>query len=311
MDIISIIMASGKSAVDIALYTLIPVMVVMIIIMKYLENKGVLAKIVHVSAPFLRPFGLSGLSLFALIQLNFVSFAAPVATLAIMDRKGVSDRHLAATLAMLFAMGQANVLYPLAPLGLNWTLTVALSVIGGLFGGALTWHITGRGLSDCEVIPEEEDGPAVPVRKGLIPLINTSGAEAISLALGAIPMLILSLTVVGILRSAGVISMLEDGISPLLNYLHIPDVLVMPTLVKCLAGGTAFLGVVSDMLRDGRVSPHLLNVSGGWFLQTFDLPGIGIMLGAGWRVARVARFAVIGGLAGIILRTVLHYLIFN
>lgn len=35
MDVISIIMAAGKSSVDVALYTLLPIMVIMLIIMKY------------------------------------------------------------------------------------------------------------------------------------------------------------------------------------------------------------------------------------------------------------------------------------
>ncbi|EBQ5939712.1 nucleoside recognition family protein, partial [Salmonella enterica subsp. enterica serovar Enteritidis] len=35
MDVISIIISAGKSSVDVALYTLLPIMVVMLIIMKY------------------------------------------------------------------------------------------------------------------------------------------------------------------------------------------------------------------------------------------------------------------------------------
>jgi hypothetical protein len=38
-------------------------------------------------------------------KINFVSFAAPIATLAMMEQRGASDRHLAATLAMVFAIG--------------------------------------------------------------------------------------------------------------------------------------------------------------------------------------------------------------
>jgi spore maturation protein SpmB len=111
MDVISIIMAAGKSSVDVALYTLLPIMVIMLI-MKYLEVRGILDVIVRWVAPLLKPFGLTGMSAFALIQINFVSFAAPLATLSIMDKRGVSDRQMAATLAMVFAMGQGNVFYP-------------------------------------------------------------------------------------------------------------------------------------------------------------------------------------------------------
>jgi hypothetical protein len=42
------------------------------------------------------------------LQINFVSFAAPLATLTMMEQRGTSDRHIAATLAMVFAMAQAN-----------------------------------------------------------------------------------------------------------------------------------------------------------------------------------------------------------
>jgi sorbitol-specific phosphotransferase system component IIBC len=40
MDLIGIIMSAGKSSVDVALYTLLPIMVVMLMIMKYLEVRG-------------------------------------------------------------------------------------------------------------------------------------------------------------------------------------------------------------------------------------------------------------------------------
>lgn len=40
MDFISIIMSAGKTSVDVALYTLLPIMVVMLIVMKYLEDAG-------------------------------------------------------------------------------------------------------------------------------------------------------------------------------------------------------------------------------------------------------------------------------
>ena len=144
MDFISIIMSAGKTSVDVALYTLLPIMVVMLIVMKYLEVRGVLDVIVRWLAPLLKPFGLTGMSAFALIQMNFVSFAAPLATLAIMDKRGVSDRQMAATLAMLFAMGQGNVFYPLTPFGLHWLASIVISIAGGLCAAAVTWHVTGR-----------------------------------------------------------------------------------------------------------------------------------------------------------------------
>ncbi len=303
-------MSAGRSSVDIALYTLIPVMVVMMVMMKYLESVGVLAKLVNVVAPVLKPFGLTGLSLFALIQLNFVSFAAPVATLAMMEKKGASDRHLAATLAMLFAMGQANALYPLAPLGLHWLTTVLLSIVGGLAAGAVTWYLPGRRLASKEVISTDDAQVHAPQKAGLLSIINGAGGESIRLSLGAVPMLILSLTIVGIIKSVGGISLLEQALSPVMQTLNIPAVLIMPALVKCLAGGTAYLGVTTELLKNGHMSVETLNASAGWLLQTFDLPGVGIMLGAGFRVARIAHFAIPGALLGIALRGILHAIVY-
>lgn len=222
MDFISIIMSAGKTSVDVALYTLLPIMVVMLIVMKYLEVRGVLDVIVRWLAPLLKPFGLTGMSAFALIQMNFVSFAAPLATLAIMDKRGASDRQMAATLAMLFAMGQGNVFYPLTPFGLHWLASIVISIVGGLCAAAVTWHITGRRLSmvenaRAEALPEAEQNS-----QGIIAVINSAGADAIRLALGAVPMLILSLAIVGFMQAAGLIEMLQRLLMPLLLWLNIP-----------------------------------------------------------------------------------------
>ncbi len=41
-----------------------------------------------------------------------------MATLTMMDQRGTSDRHIAATLAMVFAMAQANATFPMLTMGL-------------------------------------------------------------------------------------------------------------------------------------------------------------------------------------------------
>lgn len=307
MDVIGIIMSAGKSSVDVALYTLLPIMVVMLIIMKYLEVRGILDIIVRWLAPLLKPFGLTGMSAFALIQINFVSFAAP---LAIMDKRGVSDRQMAATLAMVFAMGQGNVFYPLTPFGLHWLAAITISIVGGLCAAAVCWYATGRKLSivessRAEVLPESEQN-----NHGLIAVINSAGADAIRLALGAVPMLILSLTIVGLMQAAGVIEMLQRVLMPLLQWLHIPENFVLPALVKCVAGGTAYFGVISELAQQGKVTLSQINASAGLLIQTFDLPGIGIFLGVSSRFVRLFRFVAPAALIGIALRTVLHILVF-
>ena len=302
MDFISIIMSAGKTSVDVALYTLLPIMVVMLIVMKYLEVRGVLDVIVRWLAPLLKPFGLTGMSAFALIQMNFVSFAAPLATLAIMDKRGASDRQMAATLAMLFAMGQGNVFYPLTPFGLHWLASIVISIVGGLSAAAVTWHITGRRLSmvenaRAEALPEAEQNS-----QGIIAVINSAGSDAIRLALGAVPMLILSLAIVGFMQAAGLIEMLQRLLLPLLLWLNIP--------VNFVAGGTAYFGVISELVQQGKVTISQINASAGLLVQTFDLPGIGIFLGVSSRFVRLFRFAAAGAIAGIAIRTVMHLTLF-
>ncbi len=208
MDVISIIMAAGKSSVDVALYTLaLPIMVIMLIIMKYLEVRGILDVIVRWVAPLLKPFGLTGMSAFALIQINFVSFAAPLATLSIMDKRGVSDRQMAATLAMVFAMGQGNVFYPLTPLVCTgWPRSLS-RWSAAQCAAAVAWHVTGRRLSVAENPRAEALPNAEQNSQGILAVINSAGSDAIRLALGAVPMLILSLTIVGLLQGAGAIDL--------------------------------------------------------------------------------------------------------
>ncbi len=109
-------------------------------------------------------------------------------------------------------------------------------------------------------------------------MINSAGSDAIRPALGAVPMLILSLTIVGLLQGAGAIDLLQQLLKPLLSWLHIPQNFVLPALVKCVAGGTAYFGVISELIQQGKVTVDQVNASAGLLIQTFDLPGIGIFL---------------------------------
>nr|WP_318383781.1 nucleoside recognition domain-containing protein [uncultured Enterobacter sp.] len=309
MDIIAVIMAAGKASIDVVLYTLVPIMVVMLVIMKFLEERGVLDVIVRMTSPLLKPFGMTGMSIFALIQLNFVSFAAPLASLAIMEKRGASDRHLAATLAMVFAMGQGNVFYPLTPFGLHWGQALAISVLGGLAAATVTYHLTGRRLSQTSLSNEDETAPEKKSRAGLIAIINGAGSDAIRLSLGSLPMLILSLVVVGLLREAGAIDALTRWLTPVMTSVGLSPAYVLPALTKTLAGGTAYFGVVSELVQKGVISVQQINASAGFMIQTLDLPGLGIFLGLSPRFARLFRFALPGALVGVFLRTLIHTLI--
>lgn len=308
MDIlIDIILKAGRSAVELALFVLLPVMVVMLSLMRILEARGALDWLVARVSPLLRPFGLTGLGVFAALQINFVSFAAPLATLTMMEQRGTSDRHLAATLAMVFAMAQANASLPMLTMGLELMPTLAFSLIGGLLAAATTYYGFGRYLSASEATLDETlHHPVADNAKGVLDVINRAGAEAFKIAVGAIPMLVLSLVAVTTLRHFGAIDALTALLTPVLRLAGIDPVLILPALTKYLAGGTAMMGVMDEMRRAGQVSVQLLNQSAGFLISPFDLPGVAVLISAGRRVAAVWKPAALGACVGIAVRSLGH-----
>ena len=116
--------------------------------------------------------------MFAALQVNFVSFAAPIATLTMMEQRGASDRHLAATLAMVMAMSQANVLMPMTAMGLQFGLTLCMSLVGGLVAAAATYHLFARNLSCTEgVVDETLNHRIADDAKGVLDTINRAGPK--------------------------------------------------------------------------------------------------------------------------------------
>lgn len=309
--LVDIILKAGRSAVELSLFVLLPVMVVMLALMRILEARGVVDRLVAWLAPLLRPFGLTGLGVFAALQINFVSFAAPLATLTMMEQRGASDRYLAATLAMVFAMTQANTSFPMVTMGLHLGPTLLFSLLGGLAAAAATYYLLGRHLSATEAPMDETLQHRVAKDpKGVLDVINHAGAEAFKIAVGAIPMLVLSLVVVTALRQFGAIDLLTRGLTPLLVLLGIDPALILPTLTKYLAGGTAMMGVMDEMLRNGQASAALLNASAGFLIHPFDVPGVAVLISAGPRVARVWKVAALGACVGIGARTLGHALLY-
>lgn len=307
-DIAAIILKSGRSGVELALFVLLPVMIVMLSVMRLLESYNVLDFIAKFTAPILKPFGLPALGVFAMIQITFVSFAAPMATLAMMDRGGSPRRHIAATLAMVLGMAQANVTFPMAALGLNAPVTMGISVLCGLIGAAVTYHVFARNLPDRDdenemtVKHKEAEGP-----KGVLDVINKAGAEALKITVGAIPMLVLALVFVAIMREGGVMTFLEELLTPILNALNLPGSFIMAAITKMIAGGTAGMAVVKEFLDAGTMSVLQYNQLAGFLINPYDVAGIAVLISAGPKVAEVLKPALLGGAIAIILRTVLHY----
>ncbi|MGX4644413.1 hypothetical protein [Massilia sp. SYSU DXS3249] len=207
MELVDIAFKAGRSAVELALFVLLPVMVVMLFTMRLLESRGIMDWFVTRLAPILKPAGLTGLSVMAALQINFVGFAGPVATLAVMDRRGVSERHLAATLGMVMAMAQANVVFPAASMGLRVGSTLLFSLIGGLVASIAAYYVFGRDLPTIEAAAGPLPAlPGTETGSGILDIINRSGGEAFKIAVSVIPMLVLSLVIIAILQYFSVLS---------------------------------------------------------------------------------------------------------
>ena len=310
-EFITVVLEAGRAGVELGLFVVLPIMIVMLTIMRLLEAWGVLERLVDLISPLLKPFGLPGLGVFAMLQISFVGFAGPAATLAIMDRNGASRRHLAATLAMVLSMAQANVTFPMVAKGLNLPVTLLFSTIAGLVGAAVTYYVFARNLPERED-PHDElpEHPQATDTKSLIGIINHAGKEAYNIVIGAIPMLVLALVLVKLLQSMGVIDLLESLLSPVFELFGVSVNMLLPTITKYIAGGTAMMGVVSEFLNDGLMTVEEFNRLSGFWIHPFDLAGVAILISAGPRVTQVFRVALGGTIIAIAVRSLLHGLWF-
>lgn len=310
-EFIKIVLQSGKTALDLGLYVLLPVLVVMMAVMKVVEARGLLALVARLVQPLLRVFGIPGAGAFAIMQLLFVSFAAPLATLAIMEKDGTSRRRIAATLAMVFTMSQANVVFPMVAVGLNLGVILLTSLAGGLAAAALTYYLFARSAGDEEHPAEGFVAAAGKERKSTtLNLMIVGGQEAVQVIIGAIPILILAIFLVNILKTTGAIALVETALSPLFALIGFPAVAVLPLATKYLAGGTAMMGVALNLLKEGSITTLELNRMAGFLTNPCDIVGVAVLISAGTRTASVVRPAIAGAVAGILIRGVLHLMIF-
>jgi spore maturation protein SpmB len=306
-EIANTILASGRSAVELALFILLPIMIVMLSLMRWLESVGWLSRIVAFCTPLLRPFGLSGLGVFALIQATMVSFAAPVATLAVMAKTGSAPRNIAATLAMVLALAQGNVVFPMAAAGLDVPVTMLISLIGGLLAAACTFYLFGKDLSLEARGPETSSGELVDTEsKGLMNVIRRAGSDAWDIAIGALPLLVVALVFINLVKMTGAVEALESLIAPFFAFTGYPIETLVLALTKYVAGGTAMMGIVMEQFQTGVLSAQQVNLLAGTLICTLDIAGVAILVSAGKPVAAVARPAIYGALVGIAFRIGAH-----
>jgi spore maturation protein SpmB len=286
-------------------------MVVMMALMKLLEAKGVLAFVAKVLTPILKPFGVPGIGVFAILQSLLVSFAAPVATLSIMEADGTPTRKIAATLAMVLTISQANVVFPMLTVGLNLWIVLLTSLIGGVVASTVTYYYFARSKDNEVSEPKVEVVSTSSSSFGVLGNLVEGGYEGVQLALRSIPILVLTICLVNALRAIGVITFLVWSLSPILNQMHLPGIAVLPIATKFLAGGTAMMGISIPLVQEGAISSLEFNRLAGLVINPLDLVGVAVLISAGPRVASVAKPAILGAIVGILVRTVLHFVIFR
>jgi len=313
---IDLMIQAGESGVNISLYSLLPVMVIMMAFMRTLEDRGILQKIAVRIAPLLMLFGLPGLGAFAIIQILFINFAAPIVTLKLMESNTkITKSMIAATLAAILVMSQANTTFPLMVVGLNLPIMLITSLIGGLTAGFIAYKLTLKeDAKEATILKEAEAGSievaAAKEKRSIIQVLFSGGEEGMQIVLKSIPPLILSLFLVNVFRKFGVIRMIEVVLSPVLVKIGIPGVAVLPIVSKYLAGGTAMMAVTLDLVNNGLMSALELNRIAGFTVNPFDPVGIALLVSAGPRVSSVAKPAMKAAFIGIVLRGIIHLIIF-
>ena len=310
-QLITLILDSGRAGLDMGLYIMLPIMVVMLSFMKLLDAKGVLSWVSNRLAPLSRIFGIPGLGMFAMIKLLFVSFAGPVATLTLMDQNGTSRRYIAATLAMVMAMSQANATFPLVAVGLDLGVILITSVIGGLAAGAFTYYILTRNLSDPDTAESLVQSSAQATQqKTVMQILGDGGQEGLKIVMGMLPMLILAIFLVNVLKETGAITLISGFLAPVLGLLGLPEASMLPIVTKFIAGGTAFMGVTIELMNQGLISAQELNRMAGFVTNPLDVVGVAVFAAAGKRVAEVVRYAVYGAIFGMLIRGLMHLIIY-
>ena len=309
--IIGMVLEAGQKGVDLSLYTILPIMVIMLGIMKVLDEKNILSLLAKGAAPVLLIFGLPGIGVFAIIQILFVSFAAPVATLKLLENNAaISDARIAATLAAILVMAQANAVFPLAAVGLNVPVNILTSLVTGLAASFIAFKLCEKKGWNYTDVESKEDFKKKRSPEKIIPLLFKGGEEGVNIVIKSIPPLIIAIFMVTVFEAIGVINVLETIVSPALVYVGIPGIAVLPIVTKFIAGGTAMMAILLDLVREGAMSVSELNRVAGFTLNPLDPVGLAVLMATGPRVVRVVKPAIFAAVIGIVLRAIIHILIF-
>ncbi|ARM11687.1 MULTISPECIES: hypothetical protein [Rhizobium] len=303
--LITAILDAGRSAVDIAIFTFLPLMIVTFSLMRYLESVSALRSVAGKVNPLFRPFGLDGFGVLAIIQLSLVSSAAPVAALTLMAHKRTSEKFMAAAFAAVLAAAPANASFPLASLGVDPGSIIMNGICGALAASTLAGWIVGRRSLPGKICPCDRADDHDVVRRDLLAAINRGGADAIGVIAAILPVLVISLALVRLTQSTGALSAFTSVAQPLLQLLGASQQDVLFFLTKCLAGSSATVTLLLDAHKELSLPPEKIIHGSAFLLNPLDLPGLSILIASVPALRSVAGVAVFSALAGILVRTAL------
>ncbi|ACI59672.1 nucleoside recognition domain protein (plasmid) [Rhizobium leguminosarum bv. trifolii WSM2304] len=303
-ETIELILEAGKSAINLALYTLLPIMIVMTVFLRWLEEKGVIKRLADLLGPILKPFGLTGLSAIALLQVTLVNFAAPIPTLIRMERSEPNERTIAATLAAVLVIAPANGLFPLAFFGIDIGRNLLISAVCAIVASSLCFYGFGRKLDSCGRAVGLAEGEFRQAPSSFLKIIENGGSEAITTVLRLIPLLLLSLAIVGLVQKLGIFEAIANGSRPYLEWVGLSSNVVAPSFIAYIAGSTALIGFYQNL---GEASALASDAALGFLVHSMNLVTVAILLSVGPKVARSTPPAIAAGLAGIMLRVLIGW----
>lgn len=208
------------------------------------------------------------------------------------------------------SLPQANVVFPLAPFGLNVVVTWVVGLVGALTASAITFYLfmPEDSASTPELEPEQDYEQQAP--QSILDMIRSVGKESWEVAFGAIPFLVLALLIVGILDKTNVTTLLTGLFAPVFGIFSVDSQIFLPTLTKFIAGGTAMFGVLVSFLDQNLISILDVNRVAGLIIHPLDMVGVAILMAAGPRLPRLFLPAAAGAGIGIAVRTMFHLLWF-
>ncbi|MCO4786352.1 MAG: nucleoside recognition family protein [Marinomonas atlantica] len=307
MDVIEHMLSSGRLALDLALYVMLPITVIMGSIMMVFDHRGVLKWLSDLLTPISNLFGASGLSLIALSKMLFVSSIAPLPTLNKLDIQERDNRKLAASLALVLTATQGNVSFPMIAYGLDFGVLLASSIIGGVLASAITYYLFAAKLSsDFQKNTPDCSAPISRPRKTVVQSLSEGGMEGMKIAVNMIPMLTVTLFLLAVLKELNAIQWLTECLSPAFSAIGLPSSAALPVITKYIAGGTAYMGVMIDLIEQGSMTVRDINIIAGLASNPVDLVGVAVFSAIGPRIGKIFRYAIMGAVIGLIARALIH-----